>query len=1154
MALLDQKQPSDGQPLLFRKRSYEDRFVGYDKMAKYYAGSDVLVYFNTVWVPEITSIQFQAGPKDAPVFSYSHEHFNAVTKGTFIVSGQITMNFVETGYLNKVFRTVWNDVLDKSYFTNTHDSIVDKDRFDRAVDTLLARTERELTFRDVEAAKKVLKQRIWGISSNSFASDKYMYRPDQLTAAKSFADIDANGNTIYKTIPPINLMILYGNPKGKHEVKKLTDIRLLEYGQTIHNDGTPIQEVYTFIARDMDNPEDVSGVSAIGANDNQLNIDAVSLTKMMADSLFAFLARDTSFRVRYDSKQLFEKDSYTFVNSKDYGQYVYQGKDHLSLSLMHGFTFPIDYLSSKKIGPFGEMTEKDMESIRAQTLSNMLMNQKDITAKKFYDKDAENLLPSNYLLGSDLVAYTAAVLDRIAYINPYYTAYNTKIISRFLPQDPDVIESGKFTLPIVKKSEFTLRPELVDRCTYSHMLFEKLLINVDDADAREFKTLTVSGSNIAQWLDINTTTSILGEAGNQRAYRSFELLRANEEIHRTNISSGQMRMLSLLNAGLDTLPKKEGTENDDISRLRAVYALPEDYSKDGIIVYDPAGKPMVNGIKPITPIVVGGDYYLQFRDKDGIAYTDFPLPVSLQNKTNIECIVFIDNGPGYAPDGMVDGIAWINFQLNSTNNTFSVHIQKTPKAITTETLFKIILIDKDLYSIADLKTYMTTARYTTYKSKYYANREHHSFRKADNTYLYEKSKELSQALGERILGTRLAATIAVPIYSIIESPFTGNTVKQYINRLIAYSTKFQYKFDFQYFVDAFISDLQNARIPKTGSTLTNSRKFANINVDLIRQTFRDRFLKIYDNYYTPASINISLIGTNRRNVIVTGEYTSPPTSFITEAIKSTEKQTEKQSNLLSLNYSIIDIDNRGSRTLVGCGLSLGKIGLRSAYLYNLLNTSTSTNSLIIHTHPSNHGVQTIVASANNVYSVPLSTEGTEFETIDNILLDYLPGSGLNTIKGVMHKEQFSNPVGVIGIDGIPEGNIIYLNKYTPDNYRSRYETIAYFKDKNNPIDWMSYIKTDNLQLLLNQPPTEDPYSKTADAFKLMFGTTGIDGIYGSDANPKGLTDDLIADRRTKSLLYFKSILHALIELQHTISLTKLILNGANEWPALITTL
>ena len=146
---LDQKN----RPLLFKKRTFNERFVSYDKQTKYYAGSDVLVYFNTVWVPEISSIQFSGAPKDSPIFGYAAENWNAVTKGTYIVSGTLTINFIETGYLNKVMRTMWNEVGATDRFTGLKDDIVDQDRYTRALDTLLTDKRRGSTFDDVKQAQ-----------------------------------------------------------------------------------------------------------------------------------------------------------------------------------------------------------------------------------------------------------------------------------------------------------------------------------------------------------------------------------------------------------------------------------------------------------------------------------------------------------------------------------------------------------------------------------------------------------------------------------------------------------------------------------------------------------------------------------------------------------------------------------------------------------------------------------------------------------------------------------------------------------------------------------------------------------------------------------------------------------------------------------------
>ena len=266
---------------IYNDRTYEEKYVSYSESSDAYSGAEVSVYFNTVWVPEITSIQFSGKPADSPVYSYSQENWNALTKGTYMVQGQITLNFKETGYLNKVLRTMWNELAPDTDFDNFKKEVTENERYQRAVDVLLSKEALNKRFEDVRDAAQVMRDNIWKSKNKDV---KFVYRPDQVSSVAFYDDQNR------RTTPPLNIIIIYGDPNGKHTTKKLSDVRFIECGQTINVDATPIQEVYTFVARDMDNPETVVGFDPFVApppKETKLNLD--HFIDYVADSLYRYL-------------------------------------------------------------------------------------------------------------------------------------------------------------------------------------------------------------------------------------------------------------------------------------------------------------------------------------------------------------------------------------------------------------------------------------------------------------------------------------------------------------------------------------------------------------------------------------------------------------------------------------------------------------------------------------------------------------------------------------------------------------------------------------------------------------------------------------------------------------------------------------------------
>jgi len=245
---------------LAKRRSFKDKYIGYKNSDKYYSGADATVYFNTVYVPEITSISFNGVPQDRPIFGYSDENWSAMSKGNYIVEGQVTINFVETGYLFKAIRMAWADFYDNTGAAGFKKQITDTEKYKRSIDFLEKQKDPSRYsidgyaeyYKQAKEASNELKKQIW---KQDASQQLAIYRLDQLTGLRAH-----DGG---KTVPPLDIIIMYGNVNDDtHQLHKLTDVRFVGTSQTIMNDGTPVQEVYTFVARDLDPPEDFYGFQA----------------------------------------------------------------------------------------------------------------------------------------------------------------------------------------------------------------------------------------------------------------------------------------------------------------------------------------------------------------------------------------------------------------------------------------------------------------------------------------------------------------------------------------------------------------------------------------------------------------------------------------------------------------------------------------------------------------------------------------------------------------------------------------------------------------------------------------------------------------------------------------------------------------------------
>ena len=65
----------------------------------YYSGAQAAVFFEDVLIDEVTSLQWTVQQNKVPIYGYASQTFDEMAKGTIIVQGSFSINFVEAGYL-----------------------------------------------------------------------------------------------------------------------------------------------------------------------------------------------------------------------------------------------------------------------------------------------------------------------------------------------------------------------------------------------------------------------------------------------------------------------------------------------------------------------------------------------------------------------------------------------------------------------------------------------------------------------------------------------------------------------------------------------------------------------------------------------------------------------------------------------------------------------------------------------------------------------------------------------------------------------------------------------------------------------------------------------------------------------------------------------
>jgi peptidoglycan hydrolase-like protein with peptidoglycan-binding domain len=70
---------------------------------EYFTGSDLTIYFDDIWLDELTHLQFTLKEQVMPVFGYNSYVWDSVARGNRIIQGSFAIGFKEAGYLYRVF-------------------------------------------------------------------------------------------------------------------------------------------------------------------------------------------------------------------------------------------------------------------------------------------------------------------------------------------------------------------------------------------------------------------------------------------------------------------------------------------------------------------------------------------------------------------------------------------------------------------------------------------------------------------------------------------------------------------------------------------------------------------------------------------------------------------------------------------------------------------------------------------------------------------------------------------------------------------------------------------------------------------------------------------------------------------------------------------
>lgn len=223
----------------------QNRTVNYERFpSEYFSGGDIKIYFEDTFLDECTMLQFVLAEQVLPIYGYNSYTFDDVLRGNRIIQGTFRINFKDRGYLFGLLEHILEEKTDmiKDDIKNQNRMIAED------LDKLYLYAE-EGWSREFDFMSQKFEDAIWNRQSR-----KDTQRINEPFFPKKGFDIIITYGP-YKRAEYQDIEKYYQKFIGEGTVKAIYGVQLTSVQQIIDMSGKPIEEEYTFIAKDLDREE-----------------------------------------------------------------------------------------------------------------------------------------------------------------------------------------------------------------------------------------------------------------------------------------------------------------------------------------------------------------------------------------------------------------------------------------------------------------------------------------------------------------------------------------------------------------------------------------------------------------------------------------------------------------------------------------------------------------------------------------------------------------------------------------------------------------------------------------------------------------------------------------------------------------------------------
>lgn len=253
---------------------------------EYFSGAQVAMYIGDVFVDEVTSISYQVSQNRVPLYGYADTLFRDVAKGKVLVQGTFTINFKESGYLFLVLDRYRRIMKGKPSIMGVNhgkkikgtkgtspflsSSLATRETIESLVDNSgdMSIFQRNLLLQTLAAPISTRTQastslggfasriRADGDPENLGQSEDIFEAFEDALWKKEQNDLDNETRRADDSrLSPFDIYVSFGDfardNTVNHTIQKLSSVYILGSAKEIIIDGQPIQEQYSFIARNL---------------------------------------------------------------------------------------------------------------------------------------------------------------------------------------------------------------------------------------------------------------------------------------------------------------------------------------------------------------------------------------------------------------------------------------------------------------------------------------------------------------------------------------------------------------------------------------------------------------------------------------------------------------------------------------------------------------------------------------------------------------------------------------------------------------------------------------------------------------------------------------------------------------------------------------